>query len=212
MASRGQGIFSGRLTAFLLGGLLALGGTQWGTVQDWLDQLGQSRIQPMAVPATAQVEIGFSPLGGAEALVLKAIASAQREIRVAAYSFTSKPIARALLAAKTRGVDIQVVLDKSQQTERYSAATFLHHAGIAVRIDTRHAIQHNKYLVIDGVTTELGSFNYSRAAAEKNAENVLVLWQQPRIAAHYLADWQRLWDAAKAYAPSGAVPQEGKNE
>jgi hypothetical protein len=49
------------------------------------------------------VEIAFSPSGGATELVVKTIESAKTSVRVAAYSFTSKPIAQAL--AKKRGID-----------------------------------------------------------------------------------------------------------
>lgn len=186
------------LFSLFMGAAIALGGVFSGLLPGVLPD-----SQP--IPLTGQVEIGFSPEGGAEALVIRAIGSAQQEILVAAYSFTSKPIAQALLTAHKRGVRIRAVLDKSQRSERYSAATFLANQGISVRIDEKHAIQHNKYLVIDGHSVELGSFNYSRSAAERNAENVMVIWNQPEIARRYQADWERLWDKAVPYTPrSGA--------
>lgn len=183
------------LFSLLAGVAIALGGVYSGLLPGSL----APTTQP--IPLTGQVEIGFSPEGGAEALVIRAIGAAQQEILVAAYSFTSKPIAQALLAAHKRGVQIRAVLDKSQRSERYSAATFLANQGIRVRIDEKHAIQHNKYLVIDGHSVELGSFNYSRAAAERNAENVLVIWNQPEIASRYRADWEQLWGNAVPYTP-----------
>ena len=39
-------------------------------------------------------------------------------------------------------------------------------------IDAKHAIAHNKVIVIDGVTTLTSSFNFTRVAEEKNAENL----------------------------------------
>jgi len=62
---------------------------------------------------------------------------------VQAYSFTSAPIAKALLDAHKRGVKILAVLDKSNETDKYSAATFLVNAGIQTLIDDQHAIAHN---------------------------------------------------------------------
>ena len=53
-------------------------------------------------------------------------------------------------------------------------------------------------MVIDGRHVQTGSFNYSAAAVDKNAENVLVLWNEPELAAWYAAEWQRLWDEAEA--------------
>src|SRR5664279_3188552 len=98
---------------------------------------------------------------------------------VAAYSFTSKPIALALLADAKRGVDVKVVVDKSQATARYTAATFLANGGVPVRVDYRYSIMHNKFVVVDGETVETGSFNFTESAAKRNAENSLVLREAP---------------------------------
>jgi len=72
-----------------------------------------------------------------------------------------------------RGVKVVAVLDKSNETEKYSAATFLVHAGIQPLIDDQHAIAHNKVMVIDSATILTGSFNFTKAAEERNAENLL---------------------------------------
>lgn len=152
-----------------------------------------------ATPSSSTIEVGFSPGGSAEALILKAINTAHSSIRVLVYSFTSKPIAQALLAGHKRGVDVQVVVDKSQKTEKYTSATFLANMGIPVRIDSQHAIQHNKILVIDQQHVETGSFNYTAAAAQRNAENVLVIWNNPQLAKVYLANWEEHWRHSEEY-------------
>ena len=86
------------------------------------------------------VEVYFSPKGGCTEAVVREIDAARTSIRVQAYSFTSAPIAKALVEARRRGVDVQVILDKSQRTEKYSSADFLLHASIPVYIDAEHAI------------------------------------------------------------------------
>lgn len=146
-----------------------------------------------SVPNTQTIEVGFSPEGGAESLVLKTIRSAQKSIRVLAYSFTSKPIAEALVAAHKRGVDVRVVLDKSKRTEKYTSANFIANSGIPTRIDSQHAIAHNKVLVIDQQHVETGSFNFTVAAAKRNAENAIVIWNNPELADVYAKDWQEHW-------------------
>jgi phosphatidylserine/phosphatidylglycerophosphate/cardiolipin synthase-like enzyme len=149
--------------------------------------------------SAADITVGFSPDGGAEALIIGVIGSAKKQILVAAYSFTNKPIARALVDAKNRGVDVKAVLDKSQESEKYTAATFLANEGVPVRIDSRHAIMHNKYLVIDGKTIETGSFNYTSNATKHNAENAIVIRDEPALAMRYTQDWQTHWDHAQPY-------------
>jgi phosphatidylserine/phosphatidylglycerophosphate/cardiolipin synthase-like enzyme len=142
------------------------------------------------------VEVAFSPGGGATELVVKTISEARQSIRVAAYSFTSKPIAQALLEAHKRGIDVRVVLDKSNATARYSSATFLANVGIPTRINHRYAIMHDKFMVVDGDRVETGSFNFTASAEAKNAENVLVL-RDPAVAQRYGKEWERLWEESE---------------
>jgi phosphatidylserine/phosphatidylglycerophosphate/cardiolipin synthase-like enzyme len=49
-------------------------------------------------------------------------------------------------------------------------------------------------MVIDGRHIQTGSFNYSAAAVNKNAENVLVIRDAPELARMYAAEWERLWE------------------
>src|SRR3989454_12447447 len=130
-----------------------------------------------AAPATIQVY--FSPKGGCTEAVVDALSKAKSTVLVQAYSFTSAPIAKALVDAHRRGVRIQVILDKSNQTDKYSAATFTQNAGIPTFIDDKHAIAHNKIMVIDGRTVLTGSFNFTKQAEESNAENLLVIDDPP---------------------------------
>ena len=107
----------------------------------------------------------FSPKGGCTEAVVEALGKAKSTVLVQAYSFTSTPIAKALVEAHRRGVKVQVVLDKSQRTEKYSSATFVSNNGIPCFIDAKHAIAHNKVMVIDGQTVLTGSFNFTKAMA-----------------------------------------------
>jgi phosphatidylserine/phosphatidylglycerophosphate/cardiolipin synthase-like enzyme len=94
------------------------------------------------------------------------------------------------MEAYKRGVQILAVLDKSNETDKYSAATFLVNAGIQTLIDDQHAIPHNKVMVIDSATVITGSFNFTKAAEEKNAENLLVITDAPELVKAYEANIQ----------------------
>ena len=155
---------------------------------------------PVKVESAGELEVAFSPKGGSTALVIKVIHSAKTSIRVLAYSFTSAPIAQALVEAHKRGVDVQVVVDKSQKSAKYTSATFIANAGIPTRIDSKHAIAHNKVIIVDGHTVQQGSFNYTKAAEESNGENVLVNWDNVKLAEVYLNNWKRHWDHSEAVA------------
>ena len=136
------------------------------------------------------VSVYFSPNGGCTEAIVEALNTAKTTILVQAYSFTSAPIAKALVEAHKRHVDVQVILDKSQRSERYSGATFLSNEGIPVFIDAAHNIAHNKLMVIDGKIVITGSFNFTKAAEEGNAENLLVISNAPDLAQRYTANWK----------------------
>lgn len=151
---------------------------------------------PTIIQATGTIEAAFSPNNGVTRTVVKAINEAQKTILVSAYSFTSKDIAAALLAAKKRGVDIKLVLDKSQVSQKYSSSTFFANQGFNMRIDVKHAIYHDKVIIIDDKTVITGSFNFTKAAETKNAENLLVFRNNPALARLYTQDWQYNWSQA----------------
>lgn len=136
----------------------------------------------------AEIKVYFSPDGGCTKAIVEQIAKAKKSIRVQAYSFTSAPIAAAIVDAHRRKVAVQVILDKSQRTDKYSSATFFKNNGVPTLIDAAHKIAHNKVILIDGETVITGSFNFSKAAEEDNAENVLVI-RDAKIAKQYVENW-----------------------
>lgn len=151
-------------------------------------------------PTTAtQTEVYFSPGGGCTKAITDALGAAKSTVRVQAYSFTSAPIAAAIVAAHKRGVEVQVILDKSNRTANYSSADFLARAGVPTYIDAKHAIAHNKVVVIDGETVITGSFNFSKAAESSNAENLLVI-RDRELAAKYGKNWEAHLAHSERYA------------
>jgi len=147
---------------------------------------------------------GFSPEGGAEALVLGIIERAQSDIRLAGYSFTSPEVAAALIRAKMRGVDVRMVLDEKANQNRKSrvAINLLTARSIPVRVNDRYAAMHDKFIVADGRTVETGSINYTCAGARHNSENALLIEHMPVLADRYLRHWQSRWDEGVAWNPS----------
>lgn len=155
-------------------------------------------------PKIGAMEVGFSPQGNAENLVIKTINSAEKEIRILSYSFTSANVVKALLKAKKRGVDIYLVSDASNLKKRYSmsALSTLATAGVDIRTVDAFAILHDKVLVVDRKHVETGSFNYSKAAANSNSENVVVFWDAPELAYAYLEHWKSRWDLGAKFKPN----------
>lgn len=158
---------------------------------------GCSTTQDAPPPASATpIEAAFSPDGQAEALVLRVISSARQSIRLAGYSFTSPAVVKALIEAQRRHVDVRVILDDrgNRGKASISAMNLLVGAGLEVRVTSKYAIHHDKFIVADSQAVQTGSFNYTQAAARTNSENVLVVWSDRTLAARYLMHWQIRWD------------------
>ena len=129
---------------------------------------------------------------------MQAIHEARKQILVQAYGFTSVPILAEIKAASERGLAVLVILDKSNDRGSYSAATYLLNADIPVWIDTAPGIAHNKVMVIDHQTVITGSYNFTRAAKARNAENMLVIFNRS-IAEKFEANWYARQDIARFY-------------
>jgi phosphatidylserine/phosphatidylglycerophosphate/cardiolipin synthase-like enzyme len=148
------------------------------------------------------VAVYFSPKGGCTDAVVRELRLARREVLVLAYSFTSRPIAQALLDAKRRGARVEVLLDRSNEHETYSELGELVKQGLTPHVDAQHAIAHNKVIVIDGRTVITGSFNFTHQAEADNAENLLIIKGHPELAAAYRADFAA--HKAHSQAPGAA--------
>lgn len=142
------------------------------------------------VSIRSRAVVAFSPNGQATEVIVEAIDRAKRQILVQAYSFTSRPILSALARAEDRGVDVEVIADKSNDRGRYSGASYMRNHGVPVWIDDSVRIAHNKVMIFDRKSVLTGSFNFSAAAQKDNAENILLVEDAPELAALYTKDWK----------------------
>jgi phosphatidylserine/phosphatidylglycerophosphate/cardiolipin synthase-like enzyme len=156
----------------------------------------QAQEKPAPCPSWA---VYFSPNGHCTQAIIQELDKAKTSVLVQAFSFTSAPIAKALLNAHKRGVKVEIILDKSQKREKYTSADFFVNSGIPTKIDSAHTKAHNKVMVIDGATVITGSFNFTRAAEEKNAENLLII-RDKALAERYTKNWQDHAGHSEAYA------------
>ena len=161
---------------------------------------------PQTGSTPSSIDVRFSPSGGCTDAIVAQLDAAQSSVLVQAYSFTSAPIAQALLSAHQRGVDVRVLLDKSQRSEKYTSADFLARAGVPTAIDAKHAIAHNKIMIVDGAIVLTGSFNFTKSAEQSNAENLLVI-HDPALAEKYTANWLAHAEHCETYTAEAIVPR-----
>jgi phosphatidylserine/phosphatidylglycerophosphate/cardiolipin synthase-like enzyme len=150
--------------------------------------------------AASEPRVCFTPGQNCTAQIVSAIDRAKSELLMQAYLFTSPSIMKALVRAKRRGVAVKVLLDKVNEQKPKTAATFLKDNGIDPLIDDSVSTAHNKVIVLDRRDTITGSFNFTKAAQNKNAENVLIVVNNRAIARAYARNWQRRAERSRPFS------------
>jgi phosphatidylserine/phosphatidylglycerophosphate/cardiolipin synthase-like enzyme len=149
-----------------------------------------SPVKAETVKSISSADVFFSPRGGCIEAIIKEIDNAGSGIIVHSHSFPAYEIAKALADAQKRGVKVVVLVDRSQKKEKDTTAFVLEKAGILVYIDSDHVVANNNVMIIDGDVVITGSFNFTKEAEEKNAENMLII-RSSKVAALYLKNFDR---------------------
>ena len=120
------------------------------------------------LPAAGTIEVAFSPNEGSEHLVVNVIDSAKTELDLLSYSFTSVPVVEALVRARHRGVVVRLVADEKDNVsadhsgKARAALGALVNAGADVRTIRVYPIHHDKVIIADRQTVELGQLQLKR--------------------------------------------------
>ena len=139
-----------------------------------------SGASALAAPLEAKVEVAFTPGDDVPAIIVKRVGEAKKSVRVQAFLFTDRRIANALLAARKRGVEVELIGDKAQhEAGKVKFLDALKRAGASVYLNGNFASSHNKVIIVDGraqdATVITGSYNFTHSAQAKNAENLVVI-------------------------------------
>lgn len=155
-----------------------------------------THIVSTSIPSDRVEEVCFSAVEDCSSLIVFWISRANKSIHVMIYSFTQDEIGEALAQAVKRGIDVEVVFEKSQLSE-YSELERLKKAGAEVYLDGNPYTMHHKVAVIDDVVVITGSYNWSMSAEERNDENLVILFGE-NIAKLYESEFQRVKSEAVA--------------
>ena len=146
----------------------------------------------MSLTAYAKSEVYFSPSKDCENRIVQAINDSKKEVVAAVYSINNPNIVAALINAKKRGINVQILTDRVQASQKNSGVLFLNSAGIYVKVHSKFKIEHNKFGVYDNTLISTGSFNWTKPATDSNSENCLFT-NEPDIAHKYRERFSRLW-------------------
>lgn len=138
------------------------------------------------------IEVYFSPDDGTAERIIELITNAKISVYFLAFSFTSDPIADALIAAETRGVEVSGVFETSQASGQGGEFFRLADLGMGVELDGNPRKMHHKVIIIDSRTVITGSYNFSRSAEESNDENTLIIHNR-EIANQFLVEFEEIF-------------------
>lgn len=160
--------------------------------------------------SSSEIEVYFSPNGGAAHAIIEKIEGAKKSIDVAMYAFTNRELAWALVRAHENGLNVRVVLDGDFIKNKYSKHNFLSRRGIDVRIDKSHLLQsgesqgrmHHKFAIIDDKILITGSYNWTASAEKRNDENLLIFNNTPNLIKAYRKEFDKIWHRATKLEPT----------
>ena len=160
------------------------------------DEHGPAGVSPTATDDWYQIyftvpQKELTWTGGLDETLAADIDRAQHSVDVAAYEFNLESVTRALIRAHNRGVRVRMVTDSDHIA--LDQPLDLIDAGIPVVEDSRSAIMHNKFVVIDERITWTGSWNLTDNCTYRNNNNALRI-EWPEMATNYGAEFDEMFD------------------
>jgi mitochondrial cardiolipin hydrolase len=171
-----------------------LTGHQDRQVLHWLE--GIVKVIRAAGPSTDREPLAkayFTPQDDVPARIASLIRSCRRSLDICVFTITDDRIARAILETHGRNVAVRIISDDDKSFDLGSDIDRLHSEGIAVRTDRSEHHMHHKFALFDSHTLLTGSYNWTRSAANKNQENLIVV-DEPRLVSAFTRTFEQLWE------------------
>ena len=131
------------------------------------------------------------------------LSTTSRSIDAALHRFNSQRLAKALVEAHQRGVQIRLMTDRSKFGESAATQRLLSSSGFSVRVgagrEGNDSKMHHKFVVLDARLVITGSYNWTFASEERNHENVVLL-RDPLVVETYIREFEALWEESEVVA------------
>lgn len=144
----------------------------------------------------SKLDIYFSPQDKSiENGILPIIKNAKNYIYIPIFFLTDKRIAAELINAKSRSVDVKIIVDAVSASSKHSKHKELRNYNIPVKVENYAGKMHSKSMIVDDIFTIIGSMNFSNSGENKNDENLIII-ENKGIAKFYknffLYQWNRI--------------------
>lgn len=159
----------------------------------WLEEVNKCLIPKFKENNIAENRCYFSPGDDCENAIVSCIRGARHSIKICVFTISENVISEEIIAAHKRGVAVSIITDNDKLNDKGSDIRWLASEGIRIRIDEANSHMHHKFCIIDKKTLLTGSYNWTKSAADRNQENLLVT-EDPKMLKAYLNEYEKLWD------------------
>mgnify|MGYP001364631795 FL=1 len=157
----------------------------------WLEEINKCLLPPKD-KNEVENRCYFSPGDDCENAIVSCIKNAKHSVKICVFTISENLITNEIIAAKERGVSVTIITDNDKLNDKGSDIRWLADEGIRIRIDESSGHMHHKFCIVDKETLLTGSYNWTKSAADRNQENLLVTEDSKMVRA-YLNEYEKIW-------------------
>ncbi|MGB6036797.1 MAG: phospholipase D-like domain-containing protein [Cryomorphaceae bacterium] len=133
----------------------------------------------------------FSPGDECREKIVGSLKSSIRNIDICVFTISDDRISEIIIEKHNLGIPVRIISDNDKAFDRGSDLFQLREKGIEIRFDPGPVHMHHKFALMDDVLIT-GSYNWTRSAAEKNYENIVVS-NDSGLMKEFTKEFDRLW-------------------
>lgn len=145
-----------------------------------------------AQPVATVAEAHFSPGDHCLVRIRELIRQCRSGLDICVFTITDDRITRSILEAHERKVRVRIISDNDKAMDLGSDVRRLTEQGVPVALDRVSDHMHHKFALFDNRIVVSGSYNWTRSAADRNEENI-VISDDRRLLASFRSRFDGLW-------------------
>lgn len=123
-----------------------------------------------------KISIYFSPQDKAlTTKIIPLIEKAQNKIYISTFFLTNHQLKTALIKAKKRNVEVKIINDATNASNKYNINKELRDNKIRVKTENFAGKNHSKNIIIDNNISIIGSMNFTNSGDRRNDENIVII-------------------------------------
>ncbi len=157
---------------------------------DWLENANKLLLRPQ------DSIVYFSPGQECRRVIVDQLKNALTSVDICVFTISDDIISDEIFDCRRRNVKVRIISDDDKIDDAGSDVYQLAVSGIETRVDNCPHYMHHKFAVFDNQRVLTGSYNWTRSAADKNQENILLTDDKQTVSA-FKDEFEKLWTQFK---------------